>query len=162
MIGIFLLNFIHTYLGILTRFPDTGIAVLNQFAPLVPTHKMVLFDDQNGLWHLTYIYSEYDGDNEKAFKLAMQAKEAAPEDPHVLDTLGWILYQKGDYKWALSTLTDSVNKLPDNAEIRFHLGMTQYKLNDTEAAKQNLSKALELDDKFRGAEQTKQALEKIK
>jgi tetratricopeptide (TPR) repeat protein len=45
---------------------------------------------------LAYFLSETGGDKERALQLAQVAKEAAPDEPHISDTLGWILYQRRD------------------------------------------------------------------
>ena len=111
--------------------------------------------------NLAWIYSETQGDQEKALRLAQKAREGAPEDPQIADTLGWILYKKGNYEWALSYLNESAAKLSGNADVQFHLGMTQYKLGDGPAAKQTLQRALELDPKFTGAEEARKALEEL-
>ena len=111
--------------------------------------------------NLAYIYSENQGDQEKALRLAQKAREGRPEDPNIADTLGWILYKKGNYEWALSYLKESAAKLPDNADIQFHLGMTQYKLGDAAAAKVALERALELDPKFSGAEEARRTLQEL-
>ena len=42
-----------------------------------------------------------------------KAREAAPNEPHIADTLGWILFKKGDYGNALRLLQESAGKLPD-------------------------------------------------
>src|SRR4030095_6605446 len=46
--------------------------------------------------NLAYLYSEHGGDKDKALQLAQMAKEVAPEEPVIPDTLGWILYKHGD------------------------------------------------------------------
>src|SRR5205823_3291861 len=51
--------------------------------------------------NLAWIYAHEGGDKEKALQLAQTAKEAAPDDPHISDTLGWILYKRGVYQRAL-------------------------------------------------------------
>ena len=68
--------------------------------------------------------------------------------PTLSDTLGWILYKRGDYQQALGLLKEVTAKLPDNSEARFHLGMVQYKLNDNDSAKINLAKAIESGTEF--------------
>jgi Flp pilus assembly protein TadD len=40
------------------------------------------------------IASEKDGDLGEALRLAMQAKQAMPEEPHIADTLGWGAFEK--------------------------------------------------------------------
>src|SRR5207245_6497683 len=77
--------------------------------------------------NLAWLYAEHGGDQDRALLLAQTAKEAAPEDPHISDTLGWILYKRGVYQRALAILQQSASKLPDSAVIEYHLGMGSYK-----------------------------------
>jgi tetratricopeptide (TPR) repeat protein len=44
--------------------------------------------------NLAYLLIENSGDKERALQLAQTAKEVAPEDPNISDTLGWILHQR--------------------------------------------------------------------
>ena len=112
--------------------------------------------------NLAYIYFEFGGDKEKAFQLARKANELAPEDPQIQDTLGWIVYSRGDYQWALRLLNDAATKLSDNPEVLYHLGMTQLKLDQKDKAKESLEKALQLSADFRGHAEAKQSLEAIR
>ena len=108
--------------------------------------------------NLAYLYSEHGGDKEKALQLAQTAKEVLPEDPRISDTLGWILYKRGVYERAVPLLRESAEKLSDNAEVHYHLGMAYLKAGNTQAAKESLSKALKLGDSFSEAEEAKRAL----
>lgn len=114
--------------------------------------------------NLAYLYSERGGDKdkEKALQLAQTAKEAAPDDPAVSDTLGWILYKRGVYQRALALLQESATKVPDNPEVQYHLGMVHYKRGNKEAAKQALSRALALNQQFSGAEEARRVLAALK
>jgi tetratricopeptide (TPR) repeat protein len=111
--------------------------------------------------NLAYLYSEHGGDQEKALQLAQIAKETAPDDPSISDTLGWILYKRGVYQRALALLKDSAAKLPDSPEIHYHLGMTYHKLKDGKAARQSLERALALNPQFPGADQARRTLAEI-
>jgi putative PEP-CTERM system TPR-repeat lipoprotein len=108
--------------------------------------------------NLAWLYSEHGGDPEQALKLAQIAKEGAPDDPQVSDTLGWVLYKRGVYQRALGLLKESAAKLPDNAQVQFHLGMTYYKMGDKPAARQALTRALELNAAFNGADEARRVL----
>ena len=88
---------------------------------------------------------------EKALQLAQTAKEAAPEDPIVSDTLEWILYRRGVYQRALALRQESAVKVPENPEVQYHLGMVHYKLGNKDAARQALGRALALNRQFPGA-----------
>jgi putative PEP-CTERM system TPR-repeat lipoprotein len=108
--------------------------------------------------NLAWVYSEQGGNADEALRLAQLAKQLAPDDPHVSDTLGWILYKRGVYQQALNVLKESAAKLPDNAPVHFHLGMTYYKLGDKPAAGQALKRALELDATFADAAEARRVL----
>ena len=54
--------------------------------------------------------------------MAEQANKAAPADPIILDTLGWILVEQGKLDRALPLLKQAAALAPANADIRNHLG----------------------------------------
>src|SRR5207244_13002782 len=112
--------------------------------------------------NLAYLYSEHGGDQEKALQLAQTAKEAAPEDPHVSDTLGWILYKRGVYQRALSLLQQSATKLPDSRETQYHLGMVADKVGDTDLARKALTQAATSPAMFGGKEEARKVLGTLK
>src|SRR5438552_16358036 len=92
--------------------------------------------------NLAYIYAEKLNDPKRASELAQKARSIAPTNPSVLDTLGWITFKQGGYQQAADLLGQSVAKSPDNAEIQFHLGMADYMMGRTDAARAALEKAV--------------------
>jgi tetratricopeptide (TPR) repeat protein len=108
--------------------------------------------------NLAWIYSEHGGNADEALRLAQLAKQIAPDDPHISDTLGWLLYKRGVYQQAINLLKESAVKLPDSAQVQFHLGMTYYKLGDKPAAGQALRRALELDAALADAAEARRVL----
>ena len=61
------------------------------------------------------------GNSAQALQLARQAAALTPEDPQVMDTMGWVLLQAGgDKAEALAWLTRAVETMPGNLEIRWH------------------------------------------
>ena len=111
--------------------------------------------------NLAYIYSEYYGDMNSALGMARIAREHAPNDPAVADTLGWVLYKQKEPQAALRYLKESAAKLPDNPEVQYHLGMTQYKLGHHDEARQILSRILEKGVEFKGVAEARLVLEEI-
>jgi len=95
---------------------------------------------------------------EEAFRLAQMARQIRPEDPNVLDTMGWIFYQKGNYFSALSEFEESLGKGADNPMVNFHYGMALYRTKSYEKARKFLKKALALDPEFRGAKEARDML----
>jgi tetratricopeptide (TPR) repeat protein len=97
----------------------------------------------------------------KALSLAQKAKEKFPEDPKIMDTLGFVYYKKGLYDSAISEFKDSLKKIPDNAMVRFHLGLTYYDKGDKDRAKAEFKKALDIDQKFEKADEARRILSSL-
>ena len=108
--------------------------------------------------NLAYLYAEQFGQTEKALELAQKARDLLPNDPTIGDTLGWVLYKQGKYPRALSLLAESAGKLPDSAEILFHLGMTRYMLGQEESARKALQRAVELNKNLPGNDEAQSRL----
>src|SRR5262249_54497751 len=108
--------------------------------------------------NLAVLYSRDLGELDKAYDLAQKAKEAAPNEPHIADTLGWIMFKKGDYANALRQLRESADKLPDQPEAQFHAGMAHYMLGEEEPARIALQKAADASADFPGKDEARQRL----
>lgn len=108
--------------------------------------------------NLAYLYSEQAGQLDKAFDLAKRARELLPTEPNTADTLGWILYKRRQYSWAVSLLTESARGLPTNPQVNYHLGMVHYRLGNEHAAAVALQHAVGLSADFPGSDEAKRAL----
>ena len=64
---------------------------------------------------------------DEAQALISKAVELAPGDPFILDSLGWVLYRKGDLEPAREKLAQALALRPD-PEIAAHLGEVLWKL----------------------------------
>ena len=118
-------------------------------------------DSVLGLNNLAYLYAERINDLNKAYELAQKARNLKPGDGIVADTLGWILYKRGDYQQALTLLQDSAVKFPDNPEVQFHLGMAQYMMGNKDAAHNALEKAVHAGADFSGKDEAQQRLAQL-
>jgi Flp pilus assembly protein TadD len=87
---------------------------------------------------------------EKAYQMAQRARELRPRDPYAADTLGWILFKRGEYPWALTLLQESADKLAAEPEVLFHLGMAHYMMGQEEPARSALRRALDGTKDFNG------------
>jgi tetratricopeptide (TPR) repeat protein len=103
--------------------------------------------------NLSYLYSERLGDVDKAYTLAEKCRQLAPQDPSIEDTLGWILYKKGDYTHALPLESDSAGKLLNQPEVQLHLGLVEYMLGDEKGARAALQLAANATTDFLGKEE---------
>jgi putative PEP-CTERM system TPR-repeat lipoprotein len=97
-------------------------------------------------------------DLKRALLLAQGARDAAPQDPQIADTLGWIQYKLAAYPAAEALLREAAEKLPTNAEVLYHLGMAQAKMSKNEDARASLAKSLELSATHPGAAEARAAL----
>ncbi len=132
-----------------------------QFENARYTYEKILKANPNfppALNNLAYLYSEIFGQHDDAYEYANRARQLLPHDPAIADTLGWILFKRGDIEWARSLIQESAEKLSDNAEVRYHLGMTFYMLGDETAAKEQFEKALSFSDDFNGLEDLEKRL----
>jgi tetratricopeptide (TPR) repeat protein len=108
--------------------------------------------------NLAYLYTERLNDLNKAYDLARKAHNLQPQNASAADTLGWVLYKRGDYQQALTILQESAEKAPDNPEIQFHLGMTAYMMGQTNLATVALKKAVSATKDFPGKDESKRRL----
>jgi Flp pilus assembly protein TadD len=69
----------------------------------------------------------------EAETLIRKALELAPDDPFILDSLGWVLYRKGNLEEAQQTLEKSLARRAD-PEIAAHLGEVQWMAGKHEEA----------------------------
>jgi tetratricopeptide (TPR) repeat protein len=115
-------------------------------------------DSVHALNNLAYLYAERLGEPDKAYDLAQRARALEPASPAVADTLGWIFYQRGEYKQALELIKESALKLPGNPEIQFHLGMASYMMGDMDSARMAFGRANSATGEFPGKEEAKRRL----
>jgi len=109
---------------------------LGQFDRYEANLKQALSINQNDvdvLNALGYFYAEQKRELELATKLLDRALSLAPSRYYVLDSRGWLAYQKGQYEEAESYLKRALEIQLDD-EVLIHLIHTQWRLNKKEAA----------------------------
>jgi tetratricopeptide (TPR) repeat protein len=109
--------------------------------------------------NLAWMYAIGQRQLDSALSLARTAKEELSDNAHVDDTLGWVQYQREKYAEAIVSLSESVRQKPANAAYRFRLGMAHYRAGDLQAARGELSRALQLSTDFEGALEARRVLE---
>jgi tetratricopeptide (TPR) repeat protein len=108
--------------------------------------------------NLAVFYSEQFGDVGKALEFARKARDLAPNVPQIADTLGWILFKKGDYATALPLLQEGAAKPPTPREHEFHLGMGLYMVGQEEQSRAALQKAVDAGEDFVGKDEARARL----
>jgi tetratricopeptide (TPR) repeat protein len=80
----------------------------------------------------------------EAKDLIEKALELSPNEPAILDSMGWVLYHLGDYPEALKYLTQAFARFPD-PEVAAHLGEVLWVSGDTASAMKVWGGALQRD-----------------
>jgi tetratricopeptide (TPR) repeat protein len=130
---------ISEYESMLSKQPG-NLVVVNNLASLLSDHRT----DKASL--------------EKAQALAASLRKS--QIPQFKDTLGWVSYRQGDYKTAVSLIEEAATALPDQASVRYHLGMGYISTGQLTKASGQLTKALELAPNGELAVHIRTALEK--
>jgi tetratricopeptide (TPR) repeat protein len=107
------------------------------------------------------------GNFDVELSLAQTALKGLPDSPGVVDTLGWIYYQKGVYPLAINYLQQALklqdkNKLPDSPDIHYHLGMAYEKSEQPALARQQFEQVLKIFPNYRDADQIRKELTRLK
>ncbi len=89
---------------------------------------------------LGYSYAERNLRLTEARELIEKALKLSPDDPFILDSMGWVLYRQGDLAGALATLELAYSKR-DDPEVAAHLGEVLWALGRTEDARRTLREA---------------------
>ena len=98
--------------------------------------------------NLANIYAEDLNDLTRAVELGRKARDIAPSDPIIADTLGWLFYRQGDYQQATQLLQQAAANGPTNPEVQFHLGMAQYMMGNRGVARTAFEKAIAAEGEF--------------
>lgn len=86
-----------------------------------------------------------------ALQTAQAAHKVAPQNPLVIDTLGWVLFQQGQTEQALPLLRDARLRAPGNPEIRYHLAKVLFATGRKAEARDEAREALKISERFDGA-----------
>ena len=95
---------------------------------------------------------------DEALRYAQRAKELAPAESSVSDTLGWVLYQKGLYSAAVQQL-EAASKGP-NPVAKYHLAMAYAKTGNRAGAAGMFAQAKKLAPAMPEARQAEELLQR--
>lgn len=113
----------------------------------LPLYQEVIKKDPNNvvaLNNVAYILAEDGKDLDQALTLAQRAKQQAPNNDDISDTMGLIYIKKNLTDNAISIFSDLVKRQPRNPLYHYHLGMAQLQKGNRAAARQSLQTALQL------------------
>jgi tetratricopeptide (TPR) repeat protein len=96
--------------------------------------------------------------NPLALEYAEKAYKIAPDNPAIMDTLGWILVEQGNTGRGLPLLQKALSLAPDVAEIRYHFAVALVKSGDKAKARKELDTLLSSGKDFPSREEAKTLL----
>ncbi len=93
---------------------------------------------------LGYSLADHDLKLQEAYQYILKAIELAPDNPAILDSLGWAQYKLKKYNEAEISFDKALNTSINDPELYFHMYKTLIKLNKLKKAQEVLNKAIEL------------------
>lgn len=134
----------------------------DQYPQAIRQYELVLKRDLNNVVALNNLAGLYQRQKDpRALTVAEQAYQLAPESAAVLDTLGWLLVEKGDAARAVDLLRQAVKKLPDNLGIRYHYAVALKEAGDKAGARAEGERLLASDRQFPQREDVKRLLQQL-
>ncbi len=108
---------------------------------------------------MAYLICETGGDLDKALALAQKSLAQRPEEPVILDTIGWIFFKKGDVSKAIDYLERAQSRsITVSPSLNYHLGMAYAKAGRKSSAKEFLKKAVSSPEDFMGKAEAQKML----
>jgi tetratricopeptide (TPR) repeat protein len=98
--------------------------------------RAIALNPQNAaaLNYLDYTYAEMGVRLDEAESLVRRALDIEPDDGFYVDSLGWVYYQRGDYRQALEHLERAVELAGEDATVIEHLGDVYDRLGQSREA----------------------------
>ena len=130
-------------------------AARGQYEEAIGEYKQVLkIDPDNVQAHnnLGHLYIDREIDLEEGLRLIRKALSIAPENPSMVDSLGWAYYKKGMFDEALEQLERAIKLGGEGAEFHEHLAKVLEKKQMHEEAIKAWEKVLEIDPQHREAQ----------
>jgi putative PEP-CTERM system TPR-repeat lipoprotein len=97
----------------------------------------------------------------RALDYAEQANEIAPNNPAVLDTLGWILVDQGNWSRGLPLLQKATTLAPNAADIQYHFAVALLKSGDKAKARKELEQLLASGKTFGAIDEARALLKQL-
>ena len=122
--------------------------------------KILEIDSNNPIAsnNLAFVMLQQGGNVDVALAMAQTARRGMPDSANAADTLGWAYYKKGAYGSAIGLLKEAVQKDPNDASFRYHLGLAYQGAGNNAQAKEQLQRVLKINPNFPDAEEVKKTL----
>ena len=125
--------------GELAEFEKILLEMLEDPSNLPPDFTATINND------LGYTWAEHDKNLDKAETLIRKALNLKPDEPAYLDSLGWVLFKRGDFEGAVKNLKQAAEATSGQDAVIFeHLGDAYLKVQKQEDARKAWKRAIEL------------------
>ncbi len=129
--------------SMLVKSPDRpeGLQIMRDMMAETPGNVGLM----NNLGYSLVDGASSDAELDDGFRMLKEASRLSPDEPNLLDSLGWAYYRYGDFREALrfTRMAIEAYKPFDHYEILDHLGDIHWRLEEPEAARKAWSDALE-------------------
>jgi tetratricopeptide (TPR) repeat protein len=117
-------------------------------------------DHADALNYIGYTYAEQGIRLDEAMSLIEKALRIKPDSGYIIDSLGWVYFQKGMYDEALKYLEQAASHVPNDPTIMEHLGDVYFKKGMFKKSIEMYEKALALNHPQ--GEKLKEKMEELK
>ena len=118
-------------------------------------------DNAAALNYLGYTFADQGVRLDEAESLVRRALSINPRDGYYIDSLGWVYYQKGDYKKAIEELERAVALATDDPTIAEHLGDAYIKVGRVREALRIYEDAASHSDDTEQTERIRSKIEEL-
>jgi Flp pilus assembly protein TadD len=119
-------------------------------------------DNANALNFIGYTWAEQGVNLDQAESYIRRALELRPGSGAIMDSLGWVFFQRGDYQTAMQWLQKAVAAAGPDPEILEHVGDCCRAQGDLKNAQENYQKALDNAIEKRVKDRVRKKLEELK
>lgn len=116
---------------------DAAMETMQQVLEIDPDHA-------DALNYVGYTYADKGIHLDQAEEMIRRALEQKPENGYIIDSLGWLYYQREMYEKAMQYIEQAARLVPDDPIVLEHLGDVYVKLNKPQKALDSYQQALEL------------------
>lgn len=111
--------------------------------------------------YLGYSWLMKGKETEKARAMIETAVAARPDDAHVLDSMGWMLFLTGEYAQAIDYLEQAIEAMPYDATVNDHLGDLYWRVGRFKEAHYQWERALHASSPAPEADQIRKITRKL-
>ena len=111
--------------------------------------------------NLAWIYASRAENLDEALSLVLSAQGITPNSPAILDTVGFVYYQRKEYVKAEPVLRRAAELGDRMAPVHYHLGMTYYRVGKKQDAIASLKRSLQLDETSPDAAEARRVLREL-